>query len=84
MHVANPGNVDPVAERKTFFYNALHVKHKVNTSRYQNDFCIDQHYHFKCDSKQTHKHTAKMYYAVDEIEVGSKNEIPLWLFGFLY
>lgn len=84
MYAISPKGIDKETERKTFFYNALHVKHKVNTSRYQNDFCIDQHYHFKCDSKQTHKHTAKMYYAVDEIEVGSKNEIPLWLFGFLY
>jgi len=49
------------------------------------DFCIDQQYHFNCDNKpETGKHYSKAIYAVDEIEVGSKNVIPLWLFGFLY
>jgi len=85
MHVISPDNVDPVAERKTFFYNALHVKHKVNTCKYQLDFCIDQQYHFKCDNKpETGKQYSKVLYAADEIETGNKNVIPLWLFGFLY
>jgi len=85
MHVVNPGNVEPVAERKTFFYNALHVRHKVNLCKFQMDFCIDGQYHFKCESKpETGRHYSKAIYAVDNIEVGNKNEIPLWIFGFLY
>lgn len=84
MYVVSQGAIDKDAERKTFFYNALHAKHKVNASRYQNDFCIDHQYHFKCDNNHQHKSTSKLYYAVDEIETGNKNEIPLWLFGFLY
>lgn len=85
MHVVNPENVDKTAERKTFFYNALHACHKVNMGKYQMDFCIDQRYHFKCENKPvTGKHYSKANYAVDNIEVGNKNEIPLWLFGFLY
>ena len=69
---------------KLFFYNAIHAKHKVNTSKYLNDFLIDYKYHFKCELKQTQKHASKQYFAVDNIKVGSKNEIPLWIFGFLY
>ena len=85
MYAFNSGNVDKTAERKTFFYNALHSRHKVNMCKYQLDFCIDQKYHFKCDSKQAHgKQYSKAIYAVDDIEIGSKNTIPLWLFGFLY
>jgi len=85
MYAVSLGTVDKVAERKTFFYSTLHSKHKVNMCKYQMDFCIDQQYHFKCESKPLHtKHASKALYAVDEIEVGSKNEIPLWLFGFLY
>lgn len=85
MHVVLPGQVDAVAERKTFFYNAVHVRHKVNLCKSQMDFCIDQQYHFKCDNKPVGgKQYAKAIYAADNIETGTKNEIPLWLFGFLY
>ena len=38
MHVVNPGCVDREAERRTFLYNALHVRHKVNMCRHSNDF----------------------------------------------
>lgn len=84
MHVLNQEGVDREAECKTFLYNALHAKHKVNTSKYLNDFLIDYKYHFKCELKQTQKHLAKQFFAVDNIKIGNKNEIPLWLFGFLY
>jgi hypothetical protein len=85
MYVITSSDVDEKAEQKTFFYNALHARHKVNTCKYHLDFCIDQQYHFKCDSKpESGKQYSKALYAVDNIQVGSKNEIPLWLFGFLY
>ncbi|MBP1676749.1 MAG: hypothetical protein H6Q20_1308 [Bacteroidetes bacterium] len=86
MHAICPGNVDREAEYKTFFYNALHARHKVNMSRYQNDFLIDYQFHFRCDAKRQQKYQAnnKIFYATADIETGNKNEIPLWLFGFLY
>lgn len=85
MYAVNSGNVDKVAERKTFFYNALHARHKVNICKYQLDFCIDQQHHFKCENKpESGKHYSKVIYATDDIEIGNKNIIPLWLFGFLY
>ena len=85
MYAVSLGSVDKSAERKTFFYNALHSRHKVNLCKYHMDFCIDQQHHFKCERRpDTGKHYSKAIYAADEIEVGNKNEIPLWLFGFLY
>lgn len=85
MYAVSPANVDKVAERKTFFYNALHACHKVNICKYHLDFCIDLKYHFRCESKpESGKLYSKALYAVDDIEVGNKSVIPLWLFGFLY
>ncbi len=84
MYCVFPEKIDKETERKTFFYNALHAKHKVNLSRNQIDFTIDLQYHFRCENKLQQKSTVKTYYAVDDIEIGNKNEIPLWLFGFLY
>jgi len=85
LYTVNSGKVDKLAEQKTFFYNALHARHKVNICKYHSDFCIDQQYHFKCESKpENGKHYSKVIYAAGDIEIGSKNVIPLWLFGFLY
>ena len=33
---------------------------------------------------QTVKNNPDLYYAIDKVEVGEDNMIPLWLFGFLY
>jgi predicted AAA+ superfamily ATPase len=85
MHVVSPGNVDEILEQKTFFYNALQPLHKINACKYQLDFCIDEHYHFKCGNKvDSGKVYSKAIYVVDDVEIGNKNVIPLWLFGFLY
>lgn len=85
MHAVNLGIVDRVAEQKTFFYNALQAKHKVNMCHYKQDFSIDEQYTFRCESKPSSgKLYSKVTYAVNDITIGSKNVIPLWLFGFLY
>jgi predicted AAA+ superfamily ATPase len=85
MHTISPGNVDRAVERRTFLYNALHARHKVNTGKMQADFCADKQYNFIYQShRQQDKQNPRLYYAMDDIEVGFKNEIPLWLLGFLY
>jgi predicted AAA+ superfamily ATPase len=85
MYAISPEDIDKESEHKTFFYNALHAKYKVNVSKYHLDFLIDHQYHFKCSFRSdVGKHYAKALYAVPNIEVGSKTEIPLWLFGFIY
>lgn len=85
MHAVSPGNVDREAERRTFLYNALHARHKVNMCKHHSDFFIDQTYHFKYEPKpQYAKYNSKVVYVVDDVQVGTKNEVPLWLLGFLY
>lgn len=85
LHAVMPGNVDKHIEEKTFLYNSLHSKHKVNAGKYHADFIIDEKYFVKCDQKMhSSKNHSKIIYAANGIEIGKKNEIPLWLFGFLY
>ncbi len=73
--------------RETFFFNQLVVKHKVNYAQ-ETDFKIDGKYYFEIGGKnKKQKQIGKLsnaYLAVDDVETGFKNEIPLWLFGFLY
>ncbi len=84
MHAVYPELDNKEAEHKTFLYNSLHSKHKVNLSKYHNDFCVDYELHIKYDNKSHNRHGSKTYYAVDYLETENKHEIPLWLFGFLY
>lgn len=84
IHAVLHVEVNKEAERKTFLYNALHAKHKVNMSKHHQDFCVDRKIHFKYDYKSQHRHGSKTFYAVDALTVSNKHEIPLWLLGFLY
>jgi len=83
-HAVFPDYSDYDSDRKTFLYNALHAKHKVNIGKYHSDFCVDRKINFKYDTKSANRHSSKIYYIIDTLEVEYKNEIPLWLFGFTY
>ena len=73
--------------RETFFYNQLQQNHKV-TYNEQTDFCINGKYYFEIGGKNKNakqiQGLSNAYLALDGITVGYRNEIPLWLFGFLY
>ena len=79
---ANIGNV-----RETFFINQLSVNHKVTYSQ-KSDFLIDNKYTFEIGGKNKTTKQIKgiknSFIAIDNIEYGYKNKIPLWIFGFLY
>lgn len=78
----NLGNI-----RETFFMNQLRKKHQVNFS-VESDFLIDNSLTFEVGgANKTSKQITGLkcsYIAKDDIEVGYKHTIPLWLFGFLY
>ena len=73
--------------RETFFYNQVCESHKLNLVD-KGDFLIDGKYTFEVGGK--HKDFSQIanlkesYIAADNMEFGSGNKIPLWLFGFLY
>ncbi len=79
---ANIGNI-----RESFFLNQLQALHKVNYSE-KGDFLIDNKLAVEIGGKnKTYKQIADIehsYIAADDIEIGYKNTVPLWLFGFLY
>jgi hypothetical protein len=73
--------------RETFFFNQLQQSHDVTYTDHT-DFCIDEKYYFEIGGKNKTtkqiKDLSNAYLALDGIETGFRNEIPLWLFGFLY
>ncbi|HOW26294.1 MAG TPA: AAA family ATPase [Bacteroidales bacterium] len=79
---ADKGNL-----RETFFINQLSVDHDVQYPQ-QGDFLVDDKYIFEVGGRNKKlsqiKGLTDAYLALDDIESGLANHIPLWLFGFLY
>lgn len=73
--------------RETFFFNQMRIKHTVTYSS-KVDFLVDGEYSFEIGGKnKTQQQLAGVengYLALDNIETGFRNEIPLWLFGLTY
>jgi len=84
-----PVSLDPVQKQilnETFFYNMLHKDHRLNTQEKNVHFLVDRKYSFHIESEDTKnkKKIPDAYYVTNKVETNEKNEIPLWLFGFLY
>jgi predicted AAA+ superfamily ATPase len=73
--------------REIFFINQLEINHQVNYSKI-GDFLVNERYIFEIGGKNKNKYQIKnianSYLAIDDIEIGFQNKIPLYLFGFLY
>ncbi len=86
MHVLCP-RIDKGNERETFFYSQLRVASEVKYPA-QGDFFVNDKYLFEVGgSGKTFDQIADVpdsFLAVDDIEVGHGNRIPLWMFGMLY
>jgi len=80
--LANIGSV-----RESFFMNQVRVKNKVTFSD-RVDFVVSDKYHIEIGGKNKTKQQLagldNAYIAVDNIEIGYGNQIPLWMFGLTY
>jgi len=73
--------------RETFLASQLQYHHKLHYPK-NGDFCIDEKYFIEVGGKnkgfEQIKDMSNSFVVKDDIEVGFKNSVPLWLFGFLY
>ena len=73
--------------RETFFFNQLQQNHKISYTE-KTDFCVDDQYYFEIGGKNKKSKQIQglknSYLALDGITTGFRDDIPLWLFGFLY
>jgi len=73
--------------RDTFFYNQVYNNLLINSSKFA-DFIIKEKFTFeiggKNKSQKQIKNVENSFVVKDDIEIGTDNIIPLWLFGFLY
>jgi len=82
-----PNKIDKGTMRETFFYSNVAYSNTV-TAPTKGDFKLNDKYIIEVGGKN--KGPAQLrniengFLALDDIEVGIFNKIPLWLFGFLY
>ena len=80
----NAGNL-----RETFFFNQLKYQHYLTFPKTA-DFMVDDSWFIEVGGKNktgeqiNHLSKNKAFLAIDNIEYGYMNHIPLWMFGFLY
>jgi uncharacterized protein len=85
----NSESVNTGTVRETFFANQLSFKHTL-TYPESHDFLVDEKWIFEVGGKG--KNTSvdspapekSLWFALDGIEYGNGNRIPLWMFGFVY
>lgn len=87
MHAIYPIKTEMQDLMETFFVNSLWKSHKVNQSSKEQVYHIDDNLKFRvCDASNDSRirYKSNIIYARYNTEIGKENQIPLWLFGFLY
>ena len=85
MYAVYPVKVNEQDVLDTFFLNAMYKGHKLYKGDKGTTFLVDEGLHFRiCTENCKFKNHPDVYYAMNCMEQGEGNRIPLWLFGFLY
>ena len=87
MYAIYPIQVDKQEAMETFFVNSLWKDHKVNAGGRDFNYLVDEKLKFRIvDAKQPGRQriSPDIIYARYNTEIGTGNQIPLWLLGFLY
>lgn len=83
----SPSNISEGNKRETFFANQLNSIANVTIPK-KGDFLVDSKFLFEVGgNSKTFDQIANIpdsYLAIADIETGSGNRIPLWMFGLLY
>ena len=85
MYPIYPIRIEEADVLETFLVNTLWKDHKVNKGGKAVSFMVDGQMPFKiCQENAKIKNDPGTVYAMHKAEIGKGNQVPLWLFGFLY
>jgi predicted AAA+ superfamily ATPase len=85
MYSIFPVRVEEQDVLDTFFANTLWKDHKVHKGDKNVSYIVDGKRRFKiCCEGAKIKNDPDVTYALHRAEIGRGNQIPLWMFGFLY
>ena len=87
LHFAYCSSSNVGTLREVFVASMLQNRHSIEVAK-KGDFLVDDKYTLEVGGKsKTYKQIKDIqnsFVVADDIEIGSGNKIPLWLFGFLY
>jgi len=87
LHFAYCENFEMGTIREALFCSMVTPNHSISIPK-KGDFLLDNQYLIEIGGKNKNfkqiKDAENGYVVADDIEIGSGNKIPLWLFGFLY
>lgn len=85
IYTIYPPRADRQDILETFFVNTLWKDHVVHKGEKGFSYLVDGDTNFKvCTDEVRLRNNPGAYYAIDDLDLGHDNVIPLWLFGFLY
>lgn len=84
MFAMTPGNVDELTMYQTFFQNALWGRHDVRMGDRSSTFLVDGNQRFRICEEPPRRRSTDVIYALPDVNEGQGQEVPLWMYGFLY
>ena len=84
MYAMTPGKIDDETLMETFFQNALWGRHKVEAGDRSSTFIVDGKQRFRICLEHPNRKNTDVLYALSGIAEGAEQEIPIWVYGFLY
>ena len=84
LFVMTPGGVDEQTMYETFFQNALWGRHDVRMGDRSSTFVVDKTQRFRICTELPRRKNTDVIYVLSGINEGQGQEIPLWMYGFLY
>ena len=84
MYAMTPGKIDDETLMETFFQTALWGRHKVEAGDRSSTFIVDGKQRFRICLEHPKRKNTDVLYALSGIAEGAEQEIPIWVYGFLY
>ena len=84
MYAMTPGKTEEETLMETFFQNALWGRHKVEAGDRSSTFIVDGKQRFRICLEHPKRKNTDVLYALSNIAEGAEQEIPIWVYGFLY
>ena len=84
MYAMMPDFNDEQMVMETFFQNALWGRHQVQKGDRSCTFIVDKTQRFRICMEQPKRKNTDVLYALAGVKEGLEQEIPLWMYGFLY
>lgn len=78
------GQTDDQTLMETFFQNALWGRHEVQAGDRSSTFLVDGKQRFRICMEEPKRKNTDVLYPLADIKQGLEQEIPLWVYGFLY